>query len=218
MLNFSSINPDFKAFKIKELYINQNQLWVGSLATGLFKIDLKTYKTTHYHKNAEGVFKISDDNVLAVTSLSNNTILVGTEWGGLNIISPEGEVQEIITNTEEKQSLPALLVSDITPIDDNTVVLANNGISILNLNNKTIRQILPNVLNKHNTKLLIPLRMNSGLHPTALFVNTKNRRISRNNQRTDKTALRLRLFRPGILLGTTAGFNVQLAETKMGNN
>ncbi len=211
VLNFSSINPDFKAFKIKELYINQNQLWVGSLATGLFKIDLKTYKTTHYHKNAEGVFKISDDNVLAVTSLSNNTILVGTEWGGLNIISPEGEVQEIITNTEEKQSLPALLVSDITPIDDNTVVLANNGISILNLNNKTIRQILPNVLNKHVYEIANTAEDEFLVFtPDGLYlVNTKNNREEYRvitNERI-KTALRLRSYSdPVFLLGTTAGF------------
>ncbi len=209
-INFSAINPNFKAFKIKEIYIDQKNLWVGTLASGLFKIDLSDYSVVHYHKNASKELKISDDNVLAILAGKENNILVGTEWGGLNIIDPSGNISQTIETTGPN-ALKRQLASEICFFDDNKILIGNSGILLYNLKDHTSRQILPEVFNKHvyeiqhisNHEFLVSTA--DGLFTVTL--RTGNDEYTKLTDRRIKTALRLRnTVDPVFLIGTNEGF------------
>jgi len=211
VINFSTINPEFKAFKIKEIFINQQTLWVGSLASGLFKVDLTNYSIVHYHKDAPKEQKISDDNVLSINALKGNTILVGTEWGGLNIINPSENSSEIIPTSDGSVVLPRPVVSEICLIDNDQILIGNSGILLYNLKKKTSKQILPSVFNKHVYEI-----SNLGNDEFLVFtvdgifkvrLHNGNEEYSKITDRRIKTAIRLKnITDPVYLIGTNDGF------------
>jgi signal transduction histidine kinase/AraC-like DNA-binding protein/ligand-binding sensor domain-containing protein len=210
VINFSTINPEFKAFKIKEIFINKQTLWVGTLASGLFKIDLTDYTLVNYHKNAPKDRKISDDNVISISTLNDNVILVGTEWGGLNIIDTSENPSE---NTSSVHSivLERPVVSEICLIDNDHILIGNRGILLYNLKNKTSKQILPAVFKNHVYEI-----SNLGNKEFLVFtidgifkVSLKNGKeeYSKVTDRRIKTALRLKnISDPVFLIGTNDGF------------
>jgi signal transduction histidine kinase/DNA-binding response OmpR family regulator/ligand-binding sensor domain-containing protein len=148
-INFSSINPEFSAFKIKELLVNGDDLWVGTLASGLMRISLVDYSVTHYHKNAVLEKRISDDNVLSLAVINENNILVGTEWGGLNIIGADGQVGRIINKDAKNSSINATMISSILPVGKEKVLLGTNGLVVYDLKKNEAERIFPEVFNRH---------------------------------------------------------------------
>jgi signal transduction histidine kinase/DNA-binding response OmpR family regulator/ligand-binding sensor domain-containing protein len=211
VLNFSTINPQFRAFKIKEIYIHGDHLWVGSLASGLYKINLTTYELTHYSKNGPEGKRISDDNVLILNSLPDSTILVGTEWGGLNIISASGEVSELLDTSGDAKQLYTSIISEIQVLDNDHILIANNGITLYNLKKKTIKQILPAIFNKHIYEIAITgenefiIFTNEGV----FWVGIKNgQEIYREiTSERIKTSIRQKNYSdPVFLMGTINGF------------
>jgi len=133
VVNFSSINNQFNALKIEATVISGDNLWVGSYVTGLYKINLNTYKTTHYHKSAQKEFQISDNNIRTICATPDNTILIGTERGGLCVIDSEGIVTKIYTHETHPNILSSQQVSKITFVKDQTVLLGNANLVMLDL-------------------------------------------------------------------------------------
>ena len=148
-INFSSINPNFSAFKIKELLVNGEDLWVGTLASGLIKINLADYAVTQYHKNAVVERRISDDNVLSLAVIDKSTLLVGTEWGGLNMIDAAGNVSSMIIQGPLNLAINSPMISDISIMDNHKILLASNGLVIYDLKSKTSERIFPTVFSRH---------------------------------------------------------------------
>ena len=95
-VSFSTINNEFNALKIKDLLINGNDLWVATFVSGLFRVDLSTYEIFSYSKEAELPHRISENNVISLGALPNNTIFIGTERSGLNIIDSTYYVVKLI--------------------------------------------------------------------------------------------------------------------------
>ncbi|MBP7507132.1 MAG: response regulator [Prolixibacteraceae bacterium] len=132
VINFSAINRHFNALKIEEIIINNNDLWVGSFVTGLFKINLENYLVTHYSKEKEDNHKISDNNIISLCAAPDNNIFVGTERGGLCVINPEGEVTKTYSPEKHPNILRTRQISKITYLKDNTIVIGNNGLTFFN--------------------------------------------------------------------------------------
>lgn len=133
VVNFSTINSQFNALKIEVTIIDGNNLWVGSYVTGLYKIDLNTYETTHYHKLAQKEYQISDNNIRSICATPDNKILIGTERGGLCVIDSTGIVTKIYTHESHPNILSSQQVSKITVVKDHTVLLGNTNLVMLDL-------------------------------------------------------------------------------------
>ncbi len=130
VVNFSTINRQFNALKIEEIIIKGKDLWVGSFVTGLFKIDLTTYNIIHYSKNSEEHLRISDDNIISLCSTPENSILVGTERGGLCVIDSSGSVEKILNPDSHPEIIKSRQISKIVYLKDNTVIIGNNGLTL----------------------------------------------------------------------------------------
>lgn len=133
VVNFSTINSQFNALKIEVTVIDGNNLWVGSYVTGLYKIDLNTYETTHYHKLAQKEYQISDNNIRSICATPDNKILIGTERGGLCVIDSTGIVTKIYTHESHPNILSSQQISKITFVKDHTVLLGNTNLVMLDL-------------------------------------------------------------------------------------
>ncbi|MBN1924948.1 MAG: response regulator [Prolixibacteraceae bacterium] len=154
-INFSSINPAFNAMKVEVVIINNNTLWVGTFVSGLYSIDLLTYQTKNYQKEAPPELQISDNNIIALCATPDNSILVGTERGGLNIIDSTGVVTNRITYEDHPEILNNKQVSQISFIDSNKVVLGNNGIVIFNLKTRESEHIYHPLFENHISEIAV---------------------------------------------------------------
>lgn len=63
-----------------------NNLWFGSYAHGLFKYDKKSNRFSNYVHNAKDSSSLLDNDVRAIYEDSENNIWVGTDAGGLSIL------------------------------------------------------------------------------------------------------------------------------------
>ncbi|MGF7141076.1 hybrid sensor histidine kinase/response regulator transcription factor [Roseimarinus sediminis] len=205
-INFSSINPQFDALKIGTLLIDNNQLWVGSFVTGLFRIDLSTYASTSYLTSNESTRRISDNNVITLAALADHTVLVGTERGGMNVIAASGEVIKTYTRESHPNLLNSNQVSVITPVDQQTVALGNNALVLLDLKKEVsykykhplfeqhfseIEPIAPGeYLISNNTGLYL-LNMNEVNAEPLLLLNERFKSIIRKNDFNNKHTLLL---------------------------
>jgi len=212
MINFSTINPQFKAFKIKTTLIDQQNLWVGTLASGLIKINLTNYSITHYNKKTDPDKKISDDNVLSIAVLKDHQVLAGTEWGGFNIINSSGIVSEIITTDQNNTVLSSPFISAICPFNNDNIMLGNNSLIIYNIKDKSYKKILAEVLNSHIYKIdlvgeneFIIYSANGLYSVTIKNGNPKYEKIS--NERIKAALILHNSTDPTILLGTNEGFS-----------
>ncbi|HPR30882.1 MAG TPA: two-component regulator propeller domain-containing protein [Prolixibacteraceae bacterium] len=155
VLNFTSINPAFNAMKIEEMIIHDNHLWVGTFVSGLYRIDLSTYQVTRYHQNAESSFRLSDNNIISLCRVKENMLLVGSERGGLSIIDSTGCVVRQIRYEEHPEILINPQVSKISRIDDDRVVLGNNGILILDLNTFETQHLVHPLFENHISEIAV---------------------------------------------------------------
>ncbi|MDA3930159.1 MAG: hypothetical protein PF541_14515, partial [Prolixibacteraceae bacterium] len=148
-VNFSTINPEFNALKIKDLLINGDDLWVATFVSGLFRIDLTTYEVHPYLKESESNYQINENNIISLCASSNNSILVGTERAGLNIIDSTYSVKKSITLNNSPNILRSNQVSSIVPWDSETVILGNYSLLFFNFIKNEVIQIDHPLLNNH---------------------------------------------------------------------
>ncbi|GGZ75339.1 two-component regulator propeller domain-containing protein [Algibacter mikhailovii] len=72
---------------IQSLYLEHNCLWAGSYDSGLYKYEFKKNSIVDFAK-----FNISNKRILAISHLSNQTLLIGTENDGLFHVSNTGSI------------------------------------------------------------------------------------------------------------------------------
>ncbi|MBN2263852.1 MAG: response regulator [Prolixibacteraceae bacterium] len=140
-INFSTINQEFNAIKIAELLIDGNNLWVGTFVSGMYKIDLLTYKITRYHQKAETCQRTTDNNIIAISAMPNNSILFGSENGGLTITNPDGCIEENFTTNSENSKFNNNQISKLCQIDEDRILIGNSGLLIFNLKNRSFEKI-----------------------------------------------------------------------------
>jgi signal transduction histidine kinase/ligand-binding sensor domain-containing protein/AraC-like DNA-binding protein len=149
-VNFTKINPRFKALKIETLLINRHFLWVGTFVSGLYKINLNTYEIIRYNKNSKAPSHIiNDNNIISLCAMPDNRVLVGTERGGLNIIAAEGNVTKSYTVESTPNVLNSNQISAITVINDSLAAIGNYGITVLNINNNAVKHYDTPELQQH---------------------------------------------------------------------
>ena len=140
-INFSTINQDFSALKIADLLIDGDNLWVGTFVSGMYKIDLLNYSIIRYHQKAESCYRITDNNINAITVMPNRTIFFGSENGGMSIIGPDGCVKRNYSTKNENSKFNNNQVSKLCPIDEERIIIGNSGLLIFNLSNDEFEKI-----------------------------------------------------------------------------
>ena len=153
VINFSTINPKFNALKIEEILIDNNNLWVGSFVTGLIKIDLTTYQITSYTVESDVNHRLNDNNIRTLCNMPNKTILAGSERGGFHIIDSLGMVKKSYTIESNPELLRNPQVSKIIKVDDQTVLLGNNALTLFNIETEEFTRINHPLLNVHVAEL-----------------------------------------------------------------
>ena len=69
---------------MKKLFLDDEYLWIGTEATGLYRMNLKTYEYERFGKNT-GKSSLNSDVVLDVLRGKDGRIYIATDNGGLNI-------------------------------------------------------------------------------------------------------------------------------------
>ena len=67
---------------------SEDNLWVGTELNGLYKINLKTNRKTHYINNPADLNSISKNSVRDICEDKNGAMWIATDGGGLNILPP----------------------------------------------------------------------------------------------------------------------------------
>ncbi|MBN2805280.1 MAG: response regulator, partial [Prolixibacteraceae bacterium] len=153
VINFSTINPQFAALKIEDLLIEGNYLWVGSFVTGLYRIDLTSYQITNYHSLADVDHQISDNNVIALCKMPGGFMLAGTERGGFYKIDSLGNIIRSYSPATHPEGLHSTQVSEIVPVNENTVLLGSNALIYFNLENETFTPLSHELFDVHIAEL-----------------------------------------------------------------
>ncbi len=108
-LKTSFFNTDTGMYSVNEpiqsiLLDNKNNIWVGSLTKGLFRVqkgDNETGKAAKIDR-----FKISDKRILSMIQIPNGTLMIGTENDGLFNIDQEGKVlKNYLSDKTDKNSI-----------------------------------------------------------------------------------------------------------------
>lgn len=133
VVNFSKINPGFMALKISEVFVCGEDLWVGSFVTGLFRIDLTDYRFTHYHTQAEADWRISNNDILTISSVPGGPVLVGTERGGLIVIGEDHRVEKILDPQTLSSVVSNQQISKVVVFSHQEVVFGSNFLTFYNL-------------------------------------------------------------------------------------
>ncbi len=97
---------------ILSLQEDGDYMWVGTYGNGVFKIDKKTLKSTHYSESEDAVNRIFLSKAYSIFKDSKNRIWIGGIEGDLCYISP--------SNSIKKYSLD--LVKDIIELHDNSIL------------------------------------------------------------------------------------------------
>jgi signal transduction histidine kinase/ligand-binding sensor domain-containing protein/DNA-binding response OmpR family regulator len=75
---------------IQNLLIANNNLWVGTVSNGLFKIDKINNKEDHIIKIDQ--FSVSENRILSIINLSDGTLLCSNENDGLFHLNADGQI------------------------------------------------------------------------------------------------------------------------------
>ncbi len=70
----------------------EGKLWIGTMAKGLNRLDLKTEQISHFRHDPEHFNSLSDDRVRAIYEDRSGNLWIGTRDGGLNLFEKDKNV------------------------------------------------------------------------------------------------------------------------------
>jgi len=83
-INISEAPFNLPNTRVMSLLADGNNLWAGTLSTGLFFIDREKKEITHYRRQPALKNGLNADGITSLAKISDNKILIGTYGGGLN--------------------------------------------------------------------------------------------------------------------------------------
>lgn len=104
--------------------------WIGSRTSGLIKMEFKKYPDQPVFKEYKKA-EINSAFIMSIVENKKGELLIGTNTGGLNILSQDGSV----SHYGKKEGLLSNVVFSIHPDDDGSIWLATTeGLSLLRNN------------------------------------------------------------------------------------
>ncbi|MCL6217001.1 hybrid sensor histidine kinase/response regulator transcription factor [Zunongwangia pacifica] len=112
-------------------------LWLGTFGTGIIKYDPRTNSSEFF--NSSNIEGMTSNIVFAIHPISENTIMVGTRYGGLILLNPESKKITVYT---EEDGLSNNTITDIVQENKEYIWLSTyKGINRFSLENKEILDI-----------------------------------------------------------------------------
>ncbi|MBU2877580.1 MULTISPECIES: EAL domain-containing protein [Aliiglaciecola] len=118
---------------------NNQNIWVGTRRSGLFKIDTKTGETTLIEDFSEGESTWSD-RVTSINQLANNQIIVSTERS-VYIVSPDLGRASLLYKLPEYKQVAKYQINATLFLEDRLLLGRSDGLFEIELNTGNERQI-----------------------------------------------------------------------------
>ncbi|WP_286263157.1 ligand-binding sensor domain-containing protein [Thalassotalea atypica] len=101
------LGQSFSEHRIMSLLADENTLWVGTRASGLYAVDMTTHQITPYQHDASDEQSLSANSVTDIIKDSNGNIWVSTFHQGLNLLSSNGTFKRFVQNESEPAKGPS---------------------------------------------------------------------------------------------------------------
>jgi len=114
-----------------------NDIWLGTRASGVFRINKKTEKITHYQHNDSNPMSLSANSITDIKVDNQGVIWVATYHGGLNRFEGEGFSHYRASKSTQSVTLSTDRILQILPDKNHSLWLATDGGGLNKLNTKT---------------------------------------------------------------------------------
>ncbi|HPN36815.1 MAG TPA: two-component regulator propeller domain-containing protein [Melioribacteraceae bacterium] len=110
---------------ISKMSIWGNNLWVGTANSSIHNINVKTEEVTTYLTVDEKGNSVVNNYIYSINAISDNIVLIGTKYTGLNVIYPQNKriVYQKLTDENSGNDWKVNFVAVITKISENNVII-----------------------------------------------------------------------------------------------
>jgi len=122
--------------RIMSLLVEHDQIWIGSRTHGLTRFVPLTGETQNYSNATEP--SLSNNGVSAILKLEDDGVLIGTYGGGLNLLSPDGDIREFLADGSDAALLSNNVIMLFKDSRDVIWVGTEEGLQSFNYNNGTL--------------------------------------------------------------------------------
>lgn len=124
---------------VESVFVGNNGIvFIGTDGGGLQLFNQYSINFTNYQKNPYDPNTINDNDIWSIYK-KENTLLIGTSTGGLNIFNSQGQKLSVINEKSSPTNLPSNYISSITSdLNGNYWVATRDGICVLNSENDII--------------------------------------------------------------------------------
>lgn len=132
-----AFNPSFSKYRIMTLFADGNTLWIGTRASGLYSINLKTNKVIKYIHDAENSNSISANSITDIIKDKNGNLWVSTFHQGINLFNKNGTFKRFVKNKSNLEKGPSSNnIIQILEDDQGFIWLATFGAGLSRFNPK----------------------------------------------------------------------------------
>ncbi|WP_346776921.1 two-component regulator propeller domain-containing protein [Thalassotalea sp. G2M2-11] len=103
-----AVQQDFKDLRITKLYAQGSSLWVGTRASGLYKINLLNNSVARFNHHSADPSSISANSITDIISDRNGTLWVSTYHNGLNRLNSDGRFTRFTSQSPVDESGPSI--------------------------------------------------------------------------------------------------------------
>ncbi|SFD31992.1 ligand-binding sensor domain-containing protein [Pseudoalteromonas denitrificans] len=160
--------PDYNAAlkdkRIMSILVNGDEVWLGTRASGVLRINAKNNAVINYRHNPDDPTSLSANSITDMKVDDAGSVWVATYHGGLNKFDGKGS----FTHFRQKNGLSSDHVFQILPEKDHIIWLATDGGGLNKLNTKT------NKVTVYNHKLDVANSLSSDVAWTLYFDHDEN--------------------------------------------
>ncbi|GHE35291.1 two-component regulator propeller domain-containing protein [Sphingobacterium griseoflavum] len=98
-------NKKFEDLTVMTLERGSENLWIGTYQDGLFQLDLKKDKITHYPAGAQAN-QLTNPDIFCLKSDRYGRLWIGTNGGGINVLDAGGSIAKYTAATRGTQGYP----------------------------------------------------------------------------------------------------------------
>jgi signal transduction histidine kinase/ligand-binding sensor domain-containing protein/DNA-binding response OmpR family regulator len=129
-------HPDLASIlNIQDILIDSNnQLWIATYGDGLYIIDYKKNKVSHFTENKNNPYALQYNDVLCLYQDYTGTVWLGTDGAGLSYYDEHLTKFNVITNNQTPKNTPVDVIRGITYDKTKTMWLGTSGKGLTSIN------------------------------------------------------------------------------------
>ena len=135
-----AFNDVFRQVRIMTLFAHGHELWVGTRASGLYVVNLKTSEVKNYRHDTNQKDSISADSVTDIIRDSMGRIWISTYQGGINLFNGNGSFTRFLATEPVSPSGPR--VNQVLQLQEDpggAIWLATYGGGVSRFNPETLK-------------------------------------------------------------------------------